>query len=73
MEGWPDSVTPELQPYFTRRHELSVEAGCLMWGMKVIVPTKLQNRVLAELHTSHPGIVKMKSLARTHVWWPGIY
>ena len=43
-----------------------------MWGMKVIVPTKLQNRVLAELHTSHPGIVKMKSLARTHVCWPGI-
>ena len=72
MEGWPDSVTPELQPYCTCRHELSVEAGCLMWGMKVIVPTKLQNRVLAELHTSHPGIVKMKSLARKHVWWPGI-
>ena len=67
MEGWPDSATPQLQPYFTSRHELSVEAGCLMWGMKVIVSTKLQNRVLAELHTSHPGIVKMKLLARTHV------
>ena len=26
--------------------------------------------VLMELHTSHPEMVKMKSLARTHVWWP---
>lgn len=28
--------------------------------------------ILRELHTSHPGIVKMKSLAHVHVWWPGI-
>ena len=22
------------------------------------------------LHDTHPGIVKMKSLARSYVWWP---
>jgi len=43
-----------------------------MWGMKVIVPTKLRGKVLEELHSGHPGIVKMKSLARTLVWWPGV-
>ena len=26
--------------------------------------------VPAELHTGHIGIVKMKFLARLHVWWP---
>ena len=25
-----------------------------------------------ELHTSHAGIVRMKSLAWIHVWWPSI-
>ena len=28
--------------------------------------------MLYELHTGHPGIVRMKSLARLHVWWPNL-
>ena len=74
-EGWPKQSTernPDLQPYFQRRHEITIEAGCLLWGMRVIVPRAYQQAVLAELHTSHPGIVRMKSLARTHTWWPSI-
>ena len=72
MQGWPEKVKPELQPYFVRRHELTVEWGCLLWGVKVIIPRKQQQQVLAELHVGHTGIVKIKSLARLHVWWPVI-
>ena len=28
--------------------------------------------MLAELYTSHPGMVRMKSLEPLHVWWPSI-
>lgn len=33
-----------------------------------------QSVVLNELHVheNHPGIVRMKSLARMHVWWPNL-
>ena len=71
QKGWPEAVDNDLKPYFNRS-ELTVEVGCVMWGMRVIVPELCRKAVLAELHTSHPGTVKMKSLAHVHVWWPGI-
>ena len=69
QNGWPEKVTPDLKPYWFRR---TVEGGCLMWGIRVVVPEKLRGRVLDELHHSHAGIVKTKSLARSYVWWPGL-
>ena len=43
-----------------------------LWGIRVVVPTKLRQKVLQELHISHFGITKMKQLARGYVWWPFI-
>ncbi|XP_030608895.1 uncharacterized protein K02A2.6-like [Archocentrus centrarchus] len=62
----------ELSPYLQCRHDLTVQHGCLMWGLRVIVPPKLRPRVLTELHSANPGVVRMKSLARSYVWWPSI-
>ena len=30
----------------------------------------LQELMLKELHSEHPGISRMKAMARSHVWWP---
>lgn len=38
----------------------------------MVVPTNYRPAVLTELHNGHPGMARMKSLARMHVWWPGI-
>ena len=43
-----------------------------MWGSRVIIPPKHQAQLLAELHEGHLGIVKMKALARSCTWWPGM-
>ncbi|XP_034031452.1 uncharacterized protein K02A2.6-like [Thalassophryne amazonica] len=65
-------VDRSLVLYIVRKDELSVLQGCLMWGNRVVVPPKLCQHVLDELHAGHPGVVKMKSLARSYVWWPGL-
>lgn len=37
----------------------------------IILPT-LRPPILRVLHEAHPGIARMKAMARSHVWWPGI-
>ena len=71
QNGWPINhcADPDLKPYFTRRHELSVEQGFLMWGLRTVIPPSLRQTILTELHEGHPGIARMKSIARGHVWW----
>lgn len=61
---------PDIAPFVTRRNELSLWNGCIMWGSRVVMPTKLQPVILEELHAAHLGIVKMKAIARSFVWWP---
>ena len=35
----------------------------------MVIPAKYQASVLPKLHLNLPGMVRMKSLARLHVWW----
>ena len=72
LSGWVDSDDPELQPYQLRAAELSVQDGCLQWGSRVVVPEKGREAVMSLLHEGHPGITRMKRLARGYVWWPGM-
>ena len=38
MTGWPDKqITPEITLYFSKRHEITVEDSCLLWGIRVII------------------------------------
>ncbi|KAG5886201.1 hypothetical protein JTB14_028032 [Gonioctena quinquepunctata] len=73
--GWTDDknkVPEELKQFWQKRNELSMYNGCLLWGNRVIIPSIETNQVLQILHATHPGIVRMKALARSYVWWPGL-
>jgi len=61
-----------MKPYFYRRNELSIEKGFLQWGHRLVIPPKYRTSLLVELHNTHLGIVKTKSIARSYIWWPGI-
>ena len=72
LHGWKEVKDPAMKPYLQRQSELSIQDGCLLWGNHVIIPPVAHQQILNELHEGHPGISRMKSLARSFVWWPGL-
>ena len=70
LHGWQPQASDEFRPYEQRKLELSVQNGCVLWGSRVVVPPQGRQHVLEMLHEGHPGISRMKSLARGIVWWP---
>ena len=72
MTEWPHIVDSSLVTFKNKKDEITIEQGCLLWGFRVIIPNSLQDQVLRELHDTHPGMTRMKSIARSYVWWPNI-
>ena len=73
LYGWPhfteDAV---LKPYWSRRLELSMLDGIVLWGNRVVVPEPSQLPIMDELHQGPLGISHMKTLSRMFVWLPNM-
>ena len=48
----------------------SLRDNVLLYSERVVIPKKLQNRILRDFYTGHPGKNRMKSLMRIYVYWP---
>ena len=72
LQGWPTNYDPGLEIFASKKMELSIYNGCILWGSRVVVSKPGRDSVLQELHEGHPRISKMKALARMYVWWPRI-
>ncbi|KAK9731173.1 Integrase zinc binding domain [Popillia japonica] len=70
--GWPKNVNTKFKPFSVRKSELSIEGGVIMWGYRAVIPKKFRTFLLKELHYTHLGMSKMKTLARNYFWWPGL-
>ncbi|XP_031332218.1 uncharacterized protein K02A2.6-like [Photinus pyralis] len=72
LKGWPSDIPPEYIPFRNKRAELSVYKNCVLWGSRVVIPEKARQQAVELLHATHQGIVRMKALARSYMWWPGL-
>ena len=61
----------DVRPY-ERMCEMSLYDGCVLCGMRVVIPPSLRDAIVQELHKTHPGSAWMKALARQYVWWPNL-
>ena len=74
-EGWPPKqagIDEQVEKFRKLSESLSICHGCLIHGSRVVIPQSLQPKILDLLHTGHFGMERMKQLARTAVYWPGI-
>jgi phage FluMu protein Com len=71
QDGWPERVSDKcLDPYYLRRHEISTDRDCIMWGHRIVIPENLRRTVLDELHLTHFGTTRMTEMAKAYFWWP---
>ncbi|CAI2339148.1 unnamed protein product [Caenorhabditis sp. 36 PRJEB53466] len=69
---WPKKLEGKLKKFSSIKQSLSVVKDCVMMSERVVVPEMLQKTILKQLHEGHPGMVRMKQLARAFVFWPGM-
>lgn len=76
QNGWPSSPkliqSEEARSYFNLKDSLTLINDVLIFRDRTVVPRALRTRVLKHLHATHPGMTRMKALARGYVFWPGI-
>ena len=74
-QGWPREqkhTNSEVAPFFKHRKEITVDEGVLFFQHRTIIPKHFRSQVLKELHDGHPGVERMKLIARSKVYWPSI-
>ena len=65
--------TDTMKTFKKFQNELSVTGGgLLLKGTKMVLPTKLQERVVQLVHQGHQGMVKTKRFIQEKVWFPRI-
>ena len=75
ITGWPsmkDELHADLKPYWLYRDELAVIDRIMLKGRHIVIPTRLRQQVLDQLHTNHMGLEKTKLLACESVYWHSI-
>ena len=50
----------------------SVCNGIFLYGDWVVIPAILTKKILKDFHIEHPGILRMKALMRSYIYWYGM-
>lgn len=54
---WNTEQRIQFTEFYQCHDKLSLDEGCIMWWLRVVVPPMLRTQVLEELHVGHLGVV----------------
>ena len=72
---WPKTVKEvpqEIQKYWTFHEELTIEDGLILKGMRIVIPEKMREGILKQIHEGHLGFNKCQMRAKETIYWPGL-
>ena len=75
QNGFPEhrnSLPEECRRYWNVRSQLALDDGFIVYGCRLLIPSRMRHDILQQLHDSHQGSVRTKQRARLVVYWPGI-
>ena len=72
MNGWPSNIPKDFKHWFKSLDKLSAENGIVLFEDRVWMPGTLKKRALEALHDGHVGMVRMKTMAKKYLFWPGL-
>ena len=73
--GWPHTVQElpkEFQAYWTFREEMTVEDGLILKATRIVIPPRMRESTLQQLHEGHLGFTKCYNRAKQTVYWPNL-
>ena len=75
LRGFPDhrsDLPDSCKQYWQVRHSLTIDDNLIVYGCRLLVPTRMRRDMLSQLHESHQGMVRTKQRARLTIYWPGL-
>lgn len=71
--GFPKKIRDlELKKFVNVKNDLTLQQNCIWWNNRVIIPPSLRKEILQICHQTHLGSFKIKNLAKSYFWWPGL-
>ena len=49
-----------------------IEDGLILKGMHIVIPDKMREDILKQIHKGHLGLNKCQMRAKETVYWPGL-
>ena len=71
QQGWPKTVKEvplEIQKYWTFCKELMIEDGLILKGTRIMIPDKMREDILKQIHEGHLGFNKCQLRAKETVY-----